>query len=148
VGSKDAVAVGTQGHIGDNGSLGAILGRRPQFGFDRRSAGRHPQEQGLQHRRHDAKFDEGCAMRTLLLCSFVLVASCTQEGDYKTNRIDLGLNFVAKMMCGCVWVSKLDERHCRDLANVDQVNPDIQVDASAKTVDVTWLWVFKAKSQF
>lgn len=90
-------------------------------------------------------------MRMLRVAAIVLVVfalGCTQEDEYKMGRAELGLNFVAKNMCSCLWVAGMNETHCRDHARLEQVNPTVDVHPESRTVEATLFWIYEAKARF
>ena len=89
-------------------------------------------------------------MKYLLPAFLILMlTACTKkEGEYSSSIARLGLNFTAKSMCSCLWVSDNDEEFCREYAALKQVTPRISVDHDAKIVKTSLFWILSSKARF
>lgn len=84
----------------------------------------------------------------VLVISVLLFSGCSKDGEYSSSIARLGLNFSAKSMCSCLWVSENDEEFCREYTALKQVTPKISVDHEAKTVTTSLFWILSAKANF
>ena len=89
-------------------------------------------------------------MKKLLSITVVALffVGCSKEGEYSSSIARLGLNFTAKSMCSCLWVSENSEEFCRDYTELKQVTPSIAVDQQAKLVETSLFWILRAKAKF
>jgi len=67
---------------------------------------------------------------------------------FKENMVKIGLSFTAKSFCSCLFVTKLDEKACRDYAALKQVSPMLSVDYENKSVKSSLFFLFKRTAQF
>ena len=84
----------------------------------------------------------------LILIAFVFVGCTKKEGEYDSSITTLGINFTAKSMCSCLWVSENTEDFCLEYTKLKQVTPSISVDHEAKTVTASFFWFLKNKARF
>jgi hypothetical protein len=84
----------------------------------------------------------------IVAIALIAVSSCTKADDYEMGRAELGMNFMAKNMCNCLWVAGLSESHCRDHVRIEKVNPNIEVLSAAREVKVSLFWIYKARARF
>ncbi len=70
-----------------------------------------------------------------------------QEGNYKSNVVNLGINFTAKNFCSCLFVAKQSEEACRDFVEIEQVKPQISIDQRNKVITAQFLF-FEAKARY
>lgn len=84
-----------------------------------------------------------------ILCFLV---SCNRPGDFQAGKIQLGLNFIAKNMCSCLWVSNYDEKHCLDFVQLKQVNPSIKIlndtKSDEKSIEASFFWIKQGRASF
>lgn len=70
------------------------------------------------------------------------------DGTYRASIATMGLNFVSKGMCSCLWVSEHPRDFCIDYARVEQVSPSIEVDIGTQTVTASLFGIFHASTKF
>ncbi|MEN0063986.1 MAG: hypothetical protein AAGA48_17665 [Myxococcota bacterium] len=78
----------------------------------------------------------------------LLTACGPKEGRYDNSLLELGSGFAAKEVCSCLFVSKLDESYCREMARVKPNVARFKVDYGRKTVRARALGLGKQVARF
>lgn len=69
-----------------------------------------------------------------------------RTGEFQASVLMLGLNFTAKALCSCVFVSEQSEEQCLEYASIEQVSPKLKVDRGEKTASSSFLfWQAQAR---
>jgi len=72
----------------------------------------------------------------------------SNKKEFRDGRIKLGLSFVAKNYCSCIFVAKSDDKTCRDYAALKQVSPQISLDQDLKIATARLFYFFKRQAKF
>lgn len=78
---------------------------------------------------------------------FISLTACTSKDEYENSVADLGLGFVSKEMCSCMFVAEQEEGFCREFVKIKQVSPNINVDLREKSITASLFYIFKRTSQ-
>ena len=89
-------------------------------------------------------------IQTLLIISLSIgLLSCTpNENAYDNSIPELGLGFVAKQMCSCLFVAKQNEKFCRDFVKIKQIRSELlkQIETAASDTSKQYIHTIRRQS--
>ena len=90
-------------------------------------------------------------MKSVALLSFILLSSLLSGCEFtneKMNLIQVGLNFTAKSMCSCLWVTNNSKEFCDEYTALEEVSPKMDINEASNEVNTSLFWLFSAKAKY